>query len=318
MAIEPETLQKSNAIPLGRRKFLAKITMMKKDKSKRNPQKKANIVKSKAEDPLDRLHQEIESNLKEVHQHKTKIERLTKSAIAELTKLQSLSQKVNNLQKKNTSTNKTGQSETRSGSETKISKNNNNQKFELDYELTNLKMIKKILDLSKSFEAEEFEQKKKTNTRKRRTKPKGKEKLKAKGQKNDGRKKILIVEDDSTTIKIIRHILEQNNFQVGYSMSGEEGLMKAFKEKPDLILLDIMLPGMDGFQLLTKLKANKETFRTPVIILSSLSAEKDVLKGLERGASDYILKPFSPQILLIKIKIILSFKNEHLTYYRHL
>ena len=74
---------------------------------------------------------------------------------------------------------------------------------------------------------------------------------------------------------------------------------------------------MDGFQLLAKLQASEETSRIPVVILSSLSAEKDILKGLEKGATDYILKPFSPQILFFKIKKILSLKNEHFAADRH-
>ena len=78
-----------------------------------------------------------------------------------------------------------------------------------------------------------------------------------------------------------------------------------------------MLPGMDGFQVLTKLQTDKETSRIPVIVLSSLAGEKDILKGLENGATDYILKPFSPQILFFKIKKIMSLKNEHLTFSRH-
>jgi DNA-binding response OmpR family regulator len=75
---------------------------------------------------------------------------------------------------------------------------------------------------------------------------------------------------------------------------------------------------MDGFQLLKKLQADEKTSRIPVIVLSSLSGEKDILKGLEDGATDYILKPFSPQILFFKIKKIMSLKNEHLSFDRHL
>jgi DNA-binding response OmpR family regulator len=78
-----------------------------------------------------------------------------------------------------------------------------------------------------------------------------------------------------------------------------------------------MLPGMDGFQLLTKLQSTEETSQIPVIILSSLSGEKDILKGLEKGAVDYILKPFSPQILFFKIKKIMSLKNERFALNRH-
>jgi DNA-binding response OmpR family regulator len=105
---------------------------------------------------------------------------------------------------------------------------------------------------------------------------------------------------------------------VGSSQDAEDGLKKVLKEKPDLVLLDIMLPGMDGYQLLARLKANKETSHIPVIILSSLAGERDVIKGLEKGASDYVLKPFSPQILFFKIKKTLALKNEHLTDHHNL
>ncbi len=183
--------------------------------------------------------------------------------------------------------------------------------------MTNMKMIKKILNLPPSFDEEQCVQKKITKKRKIRVKPQRKEIPGSKEEKAEV-KKILIVEDDLTTIKIISHLLVLNNFSVDFSQDAEEGLRKVFKGKPNLILLDIMLPGMDGFQFLTKLKATKETSHIPIIILSSLAGERDVLKGLEKGASDYVLKPFSPQVLLFKIKKTLVLNNEHLTDYRHL
>jgi PleD family two-component response regulator len=239
----------------------------KKPKPKRAP-KKAN--------PLKQLHKEMEVQLKGIQQNKTKIKELAKSTIDDLKKLHNLHKKAK-----------------------KIQPENNNHKFELDYELTNLKIIKKILSRTTPYEIE------------------SQKKLKAEAQVTMDITKVLIVEDDPTTIKIVKHILEHHNFKVGFALDAEDGLKKAFKEKPDLILLDIMLPGMNGIQVLSKLKASKRTSQIPVIILSSLSAEKDVLKGLEKGAADYILKPFSPQILLFKIKTLMSTKNEHITFNRH-
>ncbi|UCE40608.1 MAG: response regulator [Candidatus Aminicenantes bacterium] len=268
----------------------------KKEKLKRPPQ---------TADPLLQLHKELENNLKGVRQHKTKIEELTKATIDELKRLQDLSKKAKKIQPKNKQNNST-------------TSHNNNHKFELDYELTNLKMIKKILSLATPFETKQTTPKKKTKTRKKRDVLQAKDRSKTKKKEKNRITKVLIVEDDRTTIKIVTHILEQHSFEVGFATDAEDGLKKAFKAKPDIILLDIMLPGMDGFQLLAKLQASEDMSRIPVVILSSLSGEKDILKGLEKGATDYILKPFSPQILLYKIKKIMSLKNEHLASNRHI
>jgi CheY-like chemotaxis protein len=119
---------------------------------------------------------------------------------------------------------------------------------------------------------------------------------------SDGRKRILVIDDDSTTVNIISHFLQKENYRVSVSLSGVDGLKKAFKENPDLILLDVMMPDLNGFQFLSIFRKDEENVRTPVVILSSLSEEADVLKGLEIGAVDYITKPFSPQVLMAKIK----------------
>ena len=118
----------------------------------------------------------------------------------------------------------------------------------------------------------------------------------------NGMKKILVVDDDPTTINIISHFLQKENYLVRTSNSGVDGLKKAFQETPDLILLDVMMPDLNGFQFLSIYRKDEENARTPVVILSSLSEEADVLKGLEIGAVDYITKPFSPQVLIAKIK----------------
>jgi PleD family two-component response regulator len=305
MSTEPEVPQKSEFAPVDRRKFIVKIMVTKKGKPKKNPQKRNRGTSSKTKNSAHLLHREMEVNFKEVQQHKTKLEELTKSTIEELKKLHDLHKKATKLQPQSKDT------------KTSASKSNDNHRFELDYELTNLKMIKKILALSVPFEGKQHAPKEKVKAQKIPAASKGKKKLKTKGKEAPAVTKVLIVEDDRTTIKIITHILEQHNFKVAFATEAGEGLTKAFKEKPDLILLDIMLPGMDGFQLLTKLQATEETSRIPVIILSSLSGEKDILKGLEKGATDYILKPFSPQILFFKIKKIMSLKNERIVSNRH-
>ncbi len=254
--------------------------------------------------PLQELKHEMKVHLEEAKQHKTRIEELTKATIEELQKIHDLNKKALSLQPKN--------------KQRKTISPGDNHVFELDYELTNLKMIKKILTLSVPFGKEHCGEKGKNEPQKKRIDPSpAKGKSGAKRQDVTSLTKILIIEDDPTTIKIITHILQQNAFEVGFTSDAEDGLKKAFKDMPALILLDIMLPGMDGFQLLSKLQSNDTTSRIPVVILSSLSGEKDILKGLEKGATDYILKPFSPQILLFKIKKILSLKNEHLADNRH-
>ncbi len=305
MSTESEVQQKSEFAPVGRRKLIVKIMVKKRNNPKKKPPKSTRGTSSKTNDSIHLLHREMEDNFKEVQQHKTKLEELTKLTIEELKKLHDLHKKATKLKPQSKDTKKAA------------SKGNDNHGFELDYELTNLKMIKKILALSVPFEGKEQTPKKKAKDQKKHGPSKGKKRLRTKKQETHDVIKVLIVEDDRTTIKIIAHILEQHNFKVSSTTEAEEGLKKAFKEKPDLILLDIMLPGMDGFQLLTKLQATEETARIPVIILSSLSGEKDILKGLEKGATDYILKPFSPQILFFKIKKIMSLKNERFTFNRH-
>lgn len=119
---------------------------------------------------------------------------------------------------------------------------------------------------------------------------------------SNGGKKILIVDDDPTTLKIITHFLHKENFSVSSSTSGVNGLKKAFKEDPDLILLDIMMPDLNGFQFLSIYQKEEENARIPVVILSSLAEEADILKALEIGAVDFITKPFSPQVLMAKIR----------------
>jgi CheY-like chemotaxis protein len=119
---------------------------------------------------------------------------------------------------------------------------------------------------------------------------------------SDGRQKILVVDDDPTTLKIISHFLQKENYRVSTSLSGVGGLKKAFKENPDLIILDIMMPDLNGFQFLSIYRKDEENAQTPVVILSSLSEETDMLKGLGIGAIDYVTKPFSPQVLMAKIK----------------
>ncbi len=120
--------------------------------------------------------------------------------------------------------------------------------------------------------------------------------------------KILIVEDDPTTVQLIEFLLKKNNFEVLIAYNGVEALQIAKKEKLDLILMDVMMPKMDGIEAIEKLKKDENTRDIPIIILSALGQEMDVMRGLQAGASGYIVKPFSPQELLTEINTKLTKK----------
>ena len=119
-------------------------------------------------------------------------------------------------------------------------------------------------------------------------------------------KTILIIEDDQTTQHIIRHFLEKDGFIVASAGDAEEGLQQARNKPPSLILLDLMLPGMSGFQVLSHLKQDAALAPIPVFIISSLIQEDNIMKALTSGAVDYITKPFSPLVLVAKIKLLLT------------
>ncbi|MBS3820011.1 response regulator [bacterium] len=121
--------------------------------------------------------------------------------------------------------------------------------------------------------------------------------------------KILVIEDEAIIIKSVSYFLISDGYDVDFAMNAKEGLKKAGEEKPDLIILDIIMPGMNGYQVLTQLKKDKRLSHIPVIVLSALSREADILEGLEKGADDYITKPFSPEIIVSKVKKFLSEEN---------
>jgi len=117
--------------------------------------------------------------------------------------------------------------------------------------------------------------------------------------------KILVVEDEAPIQELLQFNLERNKYRVKVVDSGEEALTMAAQFQPDLILLDIMLPGADGLEVCKNLKADPKTERIPIIMLTALCEEADVVTGLELGADDYITKPFSPRVLLARVKAAL-------------
>ncbi|MGI6746782.1 MAG: response regulator [Anaerovoracaceae bacterium] len=112
-------------------------------------------------------------------------------------------------------------------------------------------------------------------------------------------KKVLIIEDEKSISDIIKFNLVKEGFEVETSYDGQEGLSKALSNKPDLILLDVMLPVMDGFQVCKKIR---ETNTIPIIMLTAKEEEVDKVLGLELGADDYITKPFGMRELIARIK----------------
>ena len=117
--------------------------------------------------------------------------------------------------------------------------------------------------------------------------------------------KILVVEDEKNILRVVSYNLEREGYRIVLAKDGEEGLERARKEKPGLILLDLMLPRMDGLEVCRQLKADPATARIPIIMLTAKTQEADRVVGLEIGADDYVPKPFSPRELVARIKAVL-------------
>src|SRR2546422_8908584 len=115
-------------------------------------------------------------------------------------------------------------------------------------------------------------------------------------------KKILIIEDEATITQLIRLYLEQANYQVLTASDGVAGLELHARERPDLVILDLMLPVMDGMEGCRRIRA---WANTPILMLTARQGEEDRIAGLEAGADDYLVKPFSPRELVSRVKAIL-------------
>lgn len=118
------------------------------------------------------------------------------------------------------------------------------------------------------------------------------------------KKRILVVEDDRDINELIRYNLEREGFDVLSLFDGAEVLEVASTRRPDLILLDLMLPEVDGLEICRQLKGEDKTKDIPVIMITAKGTEADIVIGLSIGADDYLPKPFSPQVLLARIKVI--------------
>ena len=116
---------------------------------------------------------------------------------------------------------------------------------------------------------------------------------------------ILIVDDEEDVLELVRYNLDNNGYGTETATTGEEALTKSRAKLPDLVILDLMLPGIDGLEVCRKLKSDTKTQHIPVIMLTAKGEEADIVTGLELGADDYVTKPFSPKILVARVRRIL-------------
>ena len=119
------------------------------------------------------------------------------------------------------------------------------------------------------------------------------------------RQSVLVVEDEEDIMEVIRFNLEKEGYEVHQALSGEKALQVIENNLPSLVLLDLMLPGIKGLDLCRIFKQNDRTKAIPVIMLTAKSEDADIVAGLEMGAEDYITKPFSPRVLLARVRMVL-------------
>lgn len=122
--------------------------------------------------------------------------------------------------------------------------------------------------------------------------------------------KILVVEDEEDIQELIRYNLAREAFQVTCVDTGEKALKQAAKETPDLVVLDLMLPGIDGLNVCKSMKADAGLRAIPIIMVTAKGEESDVVTGLEMGADDYVTKPFSPKIFISRVRAVLRRRGE--------
>ncbi|MBW7899502.1 Alkaline phosphatase synthesis transcriptional regulatory protein PhoP [Candidatus Brocadiaceae bacterium B188] len=119
------------------------------------------------------------------------------------------------------------------------------------------------------------------------------------------KEKILVVDDEQDLVKLIRYHLEKDGYRVLSAYNGEDALFLSRKERPELLILDLMLPGMDGLEVCKRLKADRDLTNTAIVMLTAKGEEADITTGLKLGADDYITKPFSPKELVARAQAVL-------------
>jgi pilus assembly protein CpaE len=122
--------------------------------------------------------------------------------------------------------------------------------------------------------------------------------------------KILIVDDDLDTLRLVGLMLQRQGYQISAATNGQQGLDKAFEENPDLILLDVMMPDMDGYEVTRRLRANPATLNTPILMFTAKSQLDDKVTGFEMGVNDYLTKPTHPSELQARVKTLLGRSSE--------
>jgi len=122
-------------------------------------------------------------------------------------------------------------------------------------------------------------------------------------------KRILVIEDDVNALRLLEYTLEQGGYQVLTATNGLEGLKKAQDEHPDLIILDIMLPGLDGYEICHRLRQKPENVTLPILMLSAKARQDDRNIGLRMGADDYLTKPADPSVIVTKVEALLTGKS---------
>ena len=118
------------------------------------------------------------------------------------------------------------------------------------------------------------------------------------------KEKILVVDDEEDILELVRYNLSREGYKILCASSGEEGLKIARAEIPDLIVLDLMLPGVDGLDVARRLKGDDATRKIPIVMLTAKGEESDIITGLELGAEDYITKPFSTKVLVARVRAV--------------
>ena len=121
--------------------------------------------------------------------------------------------------------------------------------------------------------------------------------------------RILVVDDEEDILELVRYNLVKEGYQVSGTLTGEDALQMARSEAFDLIVLDLMLPGIDGLEVTKNLKGSQKTESTPIVMLTAKGEEADIVTGLELGADDYITKPFSPRVLVARVRAALRRKS---------
>ncbi len=122
-------------------------------------------------------------------------------------------------------------------------------------------------------------------------------------------KRILVVDDEEDIRELVRHHLEREGYEAVCVETGEDALSEATSRPPDLVVLDLLLPGVDGLEVCRRLKTDRSTANIPIVMLTAKGEESDIVAGLELGADDYVTKPFSPRVLMARVRAVLRRKS---------